>query len=204
MNTRYEPSMSLQAARDRYFADNGFGADGGYNDAWVDFKLGPVPMPFPNTAGRARAVGYHDLHHVLTGYATDTLGELEIAAWELGAGCGSVVTAWVINLGGMLAGLIAAPRRTARAFFRGRRGNTFYGRKLEELLALRVEEGRRLIGEHESRAASLNDYAALVACTALAIPTGCVTLSLFLPLVPVGMLVHALRERQKLVSTRLW
>src|SRR5688572_1778448 len=87
--TTYEPSATMREARARYFEVNDFGVDGGYQDAWVDFKLGPLPMPFPNTQGRLRAVAYHDLHHILTGYDTEIIGELEISAWELGAGCKS-------------------------------------------------------------------------------------------------------------------
>ncbi|NUO49060.1 MAG: hypothetical protein HOV80_09415, partial [Polyangiaceae bacterium] len=44
----YDPSMTMRQARDKYFAENGFGEDGGYSDTWVDFKRGPVPFPFPN------------------------------------------------------------------------------------------------------------------------------------------------------------
>jgi hypothetical protein len=78
MRTTYEPEMTMRDALARYFEVNAFGADGGYNDAWVDFKLGPMPFPFPNTQSRVRALRYHDLHHILTNYDTDTLGEFEI------------------------------------------------------------------------------------------------------------------------------
>ncbi|MEZ4249908.1 MAG: hypothetical protein R3B99_16880 [Polyangiales bacterium] len=106
----------MREARDRYFRENGFGEDGGYGAAWVDFKLGPIPMPFPNTPGRVRAVRYHDLHHVLTGYATDTRSEFEISAYEVGVGCGSFYTAWAINLLSADDGrLLRKPRRTYRA-----------------------------------------------------------------------------------------
>jgi hypothetical protein len=46
---QYELANTLREARERYFRANGFGESGGYDDAWVDFKLGPVPLPFPNT-----------------------------------------------------------------------------------------------------------------------------------------------------------
>src|SRR4051794_18084611 len=115
-----DPELTLAVARDEYFRVNEFGEDGGHGDAWVDFKLGPIPMPFPNTSGRVAAVRFHDLHHALTGYATDTLGEFEISAWEIGAGCGRYRMGWQLNLGGMLAGALSAPRRTWRAFVRGR------------------------------------------------------------------------------------
>ena len=87
MHASYTPDMTMRTARDLYFDVNGFGADGGYSEPWVDFKLGPLPLPFPNTAGRIAAVKFHDLHHVLTGYETNAIGEFEISAWELGAGC---------------------------------------------------------------------------------------------------------------------
>ena len=76
----------MRDSRRTYFEKNAFGVDGGYEDAWVDFKLGPIPFPFPNSAPRVRAVKFHDLHHVLTGYDTNFTGEVEISAWEIGAG----------------------------------------------------------------------------------------------------------------------
>jgi hypothetical protein len=77
MLTEYPLDSTLRDARRTYFEVNGFGATGGYDDAWVDFKLGPLPFPFPNTKARIRAVQYHDLNHVLTGYDTDTIGEFD-------------------------------------------------------------------------------------------------------------------------------
>src|SRR5690349_999095 len=105
---------TLGEALRRYFDDNGFGEDGGYGAAWVDFMLGPIPFPFPNTDPRRRAVRYHDLHHIVTGYRTDFLGELEISAWEIGSGCRDFVAAWQLNLGGMGGGVLFCPRRTFR------------------------------------------------------------------------------------------
>lgn len=123
----YAPDESVRAARARYFDVNHFGTNGGYEDAWVDFKFGPIPMPIPNTPARIRAVRFHDLHHIVTGYDTDLIGELEISAWELGAGCRDFVAAWGLNLGGAAAGAFLAPLRTLRALARGRRSSTVYG-----------------------------------------------------------------------------
>lgn len=129
-----EPQASVRAARAAYFRDNHFGDDGGYGARWVRFEFGPVPFAIPNTKARLRAVAYHDLHHLATGYATDYRGELEISAWEIGAGCKGFGAAWLINLAVMFGGLCVCPRRTLAAFLRGRAGDTLYGRDLESLL----------------------------------------------------------------------
>ena len=76
--------MLVREARARYFAENGFG-DGGYDDRFVVLRVGGVPaLVFPNTKQRVRSVRIHDVHHVLTGYATSWRGEGEIA--RVGAG----------------------------------------------------------------------------------------------------------------------
>ena len=79
--------MTVRDARARYFAANGF-SEAAYVDAWVRFKVGPLPVVFPNTRSRKRAVPMHDLHHVATGYGTSLVGEAEIGAWEIAGGCG--------------------------------------------------------------------------------------------------------------------
>lgn len=191
----YDDALTMQQARAIYFGTNGFGADGGYSDAWVDFKLGPLPFPFPNTKARVRAVQYHDLHHVLTGYATDTLGEFEISAWEIGAGCRDFVAAWQLNLAGMFAGLLTAPVRTVRAFFRGLQSQSLYGRDFEALLARSVGELRRECGvDAPLRRPSPFDLARLCAAAAAGLVVGLVGLVLTLPAVPIGVAVLAFRR----------
>ena len=143
----YDPDATLKEARSVYFDANGFPPDGGYEAAWVEFELGPIPMPFPNTDARRRAVRMHDLHHVLTGYQTDIYGEVEISAWELATGCASMIAAWVLNLGGMALGILIAPRRTWHAWQRGRSSQNLYRSTLDEdLLARRVGEVRAELG----------------------------------------------------------
>jgi hypothetical protein len=195
--TTYQPSSTMREARARYFEVNDFGVDGGYGDAWVDFKLGPVPMPFPNTEGRVRAVAYHDLHHILTGYDTEIIGELEIAAWELGAGCKSFHMAWLLNLGGLAGGLFAAPRRTWRAFVRGMHSRSFYGRDLEALLDLPVAEARREMGVDEARdaRATPRDAALFAVASAVGLVVGAAFLVMGVVLAPIGLALGAARKR---------
>ncbi len=197
MHASYTPDMTMRTARDLYFDVNGFGADGGYSEPWVDFKLGPLPLPFPNTAGRIAAVKFHDLHHVLTGYETNATGEFEISAWELGAGCAKFPAAWVINHGGLVSGLIAAPRRIIAAYVRGRRSRSLYGETFEPLLDQKVGEMReRFIGAG-SRATG-RDAVAFTFTALVGIVVGLAFAGIVLPLVPVGLVAGWLRRRQTL------
>jgi hypothetical protein len=45
MRTHYEANLTMKEALAQYFQANNFGEDGGYHDVWVNFKLGPIPMP---------------------------------------------------------------------------------------------------------------------------------------------------------------
>ncbi|HKS23189.1 MAG TPA: hypothetical protein VJZ76_10355 [Thermoanaerobaculia bacterium] len=144
----YDAALTLRAARADYFARSGFASDGGYGDRWVKVKLGGRWLPaFPNVAARVRAVQLHDLHHVLAEYDTSWRGEAEIAAWELASGCRGYIAAWILNLGGMLLGVILAPRRVARAFARGRRTRNLYATAFDDaLLERNVGELRAELG----------------------------------------------------------
>jgi hypothetical protein len=143
----YEDGSSVRAAREQYFAANGF-SEASYKDSWVTIrKLGPVPLGFPNSASRKRAIPLHDLHHVATGYATTWTGEAEIGAWEIAGGCTDHWAAWVLNTGAFAYGLVLAPRRTYRAFVHGRHCRTLYHLGWDDsLLDLSVAELRHKLG----------------------------------------------------------
>jgi ubiquinone biosynthesis protein Coq4 len=137
--------MRVSEAREQYFAKNGF-STATYTDRWAKLKLGPIPLAFPNTKSRQRAIPMHDLHHIATGYDTTFVGEAEIGAWEIGGGCGPYLAAWVLNGVGMLMGLVIAPLRTIRAFRRGRKSTNLYQRGWSnDLLDLTVDELRALL-----------------------------------------------------------
>jgi hypothetical protein len=130
----YDRSLTLRAAREEYFDRSGF-SEGGYTDRWVKLKVGPViVLAFPNAPARVRSVKLHDLHHVLTEYDTSWTGEAEIGAWELAAGCARHYAAWILNGGAMAIGVLIAPRRTLRAFLRGRRSDTLYRESFSDAL----------------------------------------------------------------------
>ncbi|HEU0029495.1 MAG TPA: hypothetical protein VFQ53_02595 [Kofleriaceae bacterium] len=168
----YADSLTVAEARARYFADNGF-TEATYTDPWVKLKVGPVPFAFPNTTARKAAVKLHDLHHVATDYRTTWTGEGEIAAWEIGAGCGRYGAAWLLNLSAMAIGLAIAPRAVFRAFVRGRHSKSLYDRAFaDDLLALRVGELRALLRLDQPAApASAADRLAFAVAVAGALAT---------------------------------
>ncbi len=161
--TVYDERMSLFDARKRYFEDNQFGDDGGYSKKWVELKLGPIPFAIPNTPSRVRAVRYHDLHHIVTGYQTDWIGEFEISAWEVATSCRDFVAAWLLNLNGLAAGMLVAPRRVGRAFLRGRHSKNLYPEVFDDaLLATKLGDMRRQLGLLAPRPPSAGDVLALL------------------------------------------
>jgi hypothetical protein len=165
-----DAGLTLREARGRYFTANGLG-EGGYQDKWVRLAFGPVRFAFPNTAGRVRAVRYHDLHHVVTGYTTDWTGEAEIGAWEIASDCRDMLAAWVLNLYAMWIGLWVSPRAVWRAFARGRHSRNLYAEPWSEAL---LDESvgamrRRLALEREPPRASLSDQLHFAAWSAAAL-----------------------------------
>jgi hypothetical protein len=200
MTTTYERNLSLRDALRRYFDDNGFGADGGYNSSWVELKVGPIPLPFPNTSARKKAVPFHDLHHIATGYGTDWSGEAEISAWELGAGCKNIIVAWQLNLSMAFVGCFFAPKRTFKAFVRGRRSRSFYGEQYEPLLALSVAEAKTRTAIPETQPHATPADAALFGATMLGgLGASLVSLALFLPLAPFGIAAGLLAKRRAML-----
>jgi hypothetical protein len=179
----YDPESTLFEARRLYFEANGFPLDGGYEAKWVDFELGPIPMPFPNSDARRRAVRIHDLHHVLTGYQTDIHGEAEISAWELAAGCGDMLAAWGLNLGGMALGMMISPRRTWRAWVRGRQSGMLYRTRVDDqLLNRKLGEMRSELGVDKPPGhASVGDVLLFFAYWQVGAWTSLLSLPLMLP-----------------------
>ena len=155
----YRDDETLRAARERYWAANGFGDDGGFSKTWEIVKLGPIPIPIRNIDARKIAIRYHDLHHVLTGYQTDFAGETEISAWELSTGCSDKWVGWVLGFQILTLGMIA-PRRMLQAWARGRHTQCLYAEEFNDaLLDSTVGETRKRLGLDQALPApALADY----------------------------------------------
>jgi hypothetical protein len=114
-----DDTLTVGDALNHLYVKHQLPEDGGEREAWFHVKMGPVSIPLPNPPARQRAVFIHDVNHVLTGYnARLTDGEMSIAAFEVGAGCGRVWIAWFLNLTLMALGAIMRPRLVFRAFVR--------------------------------------------------------------------------------------
>lgn len=140
--------MRTENALSEYYAEHEIRPEGTKLDDWLKerwYRVGGVPgVPIlPLLGGLKRTLIMHDVHHLLTGYATDWDGELQLAGWELGSGgCGWSVVFWLDRLGAFAAGLLLAPRLTLRAFWRGVRQRNLYGSPLGLVLAADVDELR--------------------------------------------------------------
>ncbi len=163
----YANASTVREARAQYFAANGFD-ETSYVEKWAKLKVGFVPVVFPNTKSRREALPLHDLHHVATGYETTFVGEGEIAAFEIAGGCGRYMAAWLINAGGFAIGLALAPRRTFRAFIRGRHARTLYRDGWsDDLLSLSVAQLKARVRTNEFPRATLRDVIAFAFWCAL-------------------------------------
>jgi hypothetical protein len=90
----------------------------------------------------------HDINHIVTGYNTTfSEGEMSIAAFEVGAGCGRLAIVWFINLSLFGLALAVHPRQAFAAFVRGRRSASIYA-NIEDattLSGMSVERVRALL-----------------------------------------------------------
>jgi len=136
----------MQQAREQFLAANGFRVEN-YAAPTYTVKLWRLPLKLPNTKAHQWATPLHDLHHILTGYRTDWLGEAEVAAWELRAGCKTQVVYW-LDLSGAAIGLFISPLRVWRAFRSARGQRTLYRdpKLCDSMMQMTVGEVRSRLG----------------------------------------------------------
>jgi len=79
-----------------------------------------------NFAWRQAAIDAHDAHHLITGYPLTMRGEIQLAAWEWGAGRYPDWRATAFCTPLIVAGAIIMPRRTLLAFRAGRKTRSLY------------------------------------------------------------------------------
>ena len=143
-------SPTLGEALAAYRRANGLPDDETSAKSWT-CRVGPVILRLPNFGWRRRAIGAHDLHHVLTGYPCTLGGECRMAAWEFGAGHMPHWGATVFCLPLLLLGLLRGPRDIWQAFRTGRRSSSLHHALVtEDLLALPLTEARSRITNRQA------------------------------------------------------
>lgn len=139
---------TVRRGRDSYLAENGFSV-AGYESDWTPASLLGVRFRVPNTRRHRRAIMWHDLHHVLTGYGTDLAGEAEVSAWECRGGLrpAGLYTGGIV-VGLALAGLLIAPRRTLAAWRAGPVGGSLFQEpfRYEDALGQEIGSLRQRLG----------------------------------------------------------
>src|SRR5690348_13588744 len=108
--SQYPPEQVVKEAMETYFREHNLGEDGGLNKMWAKIKVGPIYIPLLNIPARRKALVFHDIHHIVTGYAGDWRGEVSISSWEISTGCGKYWVAWVLDLGAIAIGLFIYPK----------------------------------------------------------------------------------------------
>jgi len=133
---------TVREGRDRYLAANSLSVES-YNAPRFPVYVGRRPVYLPNPG----FLPWHDLHHVITGYQTGLVGEAEISAYELRAGCRSLMVL-ILCVGAIVIGMFVAPRRIRRAWRRAKGARTLYRTKVpyETLLEMSVADLRESLG----------------------------------------------------------
>jgi hypothetical protein len=160
------------ALAEHYLA-HGLPPDGGASDSTFRIRFGSASLRLPNPPGRRRAVLFHDVNHIVTGYNTAfSDGEMRIAGFEVGAGCGPFWIVWYINLSMFALGLLACPRGVFDAFVRGRRSASIYHRRDDQstILSMSVAEVASVLRlEREPSASGTSDRFHFAAWAAAAV-----------------------------------
>ena len=133
---------TVREGRDRYLAENSLSVES-YGARRFPIYVGRRPVYVPNPG----FLPWHDLHHVVTGYRTGLIGEAEISAYELRAGCGSLMI-FILCVGAILIAMFVAPRRVCRAWKQAKGARSLYHTKVpyEELLEMSVADLRESLG----------------------------------------------------------
>ena len=118
-------AQSLNEHVKTFRAENNLALDESNSPIWMA-QLGHFVIPLPNFKWRREVIDRHDVHHLITGYDTSPSGELQLAAWELGAKCYSSLGAKTLCFLLALMGLATQPYNIISAYKKGCSKATLY------------------------------------------------------------------------------
>jgi hypothetical protein len=144
-------------------------------------------MPFLNTSDRRKALIVHDVNHLVAGVSTGNVGEAEISAWELASGgCGKYPAAWMLDLAGMLLGMVW-PIKVVKAFAAGRGMKNAYAFDIDEVLAMPLVQLRQMLtrADESNSTSTICSVVMFIGYLLLAIPVGVAFLLMVILSLPV-------------------
>ena len=118
--------MNVKEALIGFYKFNRLNVATDFESHCVRVYIGCILAPVPNIKARMKYLKFHDLHHIMSGYGIDRIGESEISAWELGSrSCRKPIIS-IMNLFALSTGYILSPSKVTKAFYRGCRSKNLY------------------------------------------------------------------------------
>lgn len=118
--------MNVREALIGFYKFNQLDIAGDFESHCVRVYIGCILAPVPNIKARMKYLKFHDLHHIMSGYGIDRIGESEISAWELGSrSCRKPIIS-IMNLFALSTGYILSPSKVTEAFYRGCKSKNLY------------------------------------------------------------------------------
>lgn len=118
--------MTIRQALIEFYKYNQLNLTDDFESHCVRVYIGCILAPVPNIQARKKYLKFHDLHHIMTEYGIDRIGESEISAWELGSRSCKKPIISMMNLFALSTGFVLKPKRVIKAFYRGCRSRNLY------------------------------------------------------------------------------
>jgi hypothetical protein len=135
--------MTVKEALIGFYKFNSLNLTDDFESHCVRVYIGCILAPVPNINARKKYLKFHDLHHIMSGYGIDRVGESEISAWELGSRSCRKPLISIMNLFALSTGFILKPAKVTAAFYRGCKSKNLYylsdSMTEEDIDALQIE-----------------------------------------------------------------
>lgn len=118
--------MTTKEALIGFYQYNRLNLTADFESHCVRVYIGCILATVPNIKARKKYLKFHDLHHIITSYGIDRVGESEISALELGSRSCRKPLISVMNLFALSTGFVLKPRRVIDAFYRGCKSKNLY------------------------------------------------------------------------------
>ncbi|MBD1393688.1 hypothetical protein [Mucilaginibacter glaciei] len=118
--------MTVKEALIGFYKFNSLNLTDDFESHCVRVYIGCILAPVPNINARKKYLKFHDMHHIMSGYGIDRIGESEISGWELGSRSCRKPLISVMNLFALSTGFILSPKKVIAAFYRGCRSKNLY------------------------------------------------------------------------------